>query len=131
LLDTNEPANISADDSAINFTEEYWRSNGGVLDSGTYRLQNDVCLSGSAPARPNGSNNVSLIYIRSGQDVTIDLNGHTLTTTIDGYRIFENKGNLLVCNTSDSGSGIITGGSNSSGNAGAIYSNNALTVLHQ
>jgi predicted outer membrane repeat protein len=124
--DNSEPSAVS--DDAITFTNDYWRSNSGVLTSGIYRLQSDVCLTGNPFAGPNGFPNTSFIYIRNGQNVTIDLNGHTLTTQVKGYRVLDNQGTLTVCDASGKAAGAITDCSNPSGNAGAIYSKNTLTV---
>ena len=68
------------------------------LESGTYTLKSDVELGG-------------YLYIDLGKDVTLDLNGHTLSRTDNGGRMIyvHNSGSLTLKDSSGNNSGRITG----------------------
>lgn len=51
---------------------------GGTLASGTYQLREDLTISSS-------------LNIPSGNDITIDLNGHTLNTTAANWGVLDRK----------------------------------------
>ena len=82
-----------------------------MANGGHYRLYNDITLTDQ-------------VEIASGVDVTLCLNGKTITAA-NGKRIFKIKGSLTLCDCK--GGGKLTGGGNSiSGNddysgGGAIY----------
>ena len=96
-------------------------SEGGELTSGTYTLEEDVTLTTD-------------LTIPSGAEVTIDLNGHTLTGTGTDAVITVNGGTLTVKDSSSAGTGTITGGnkvledekSEIGGGGIAVYSNGTL-----
>ena len=99
----------------------YSASDFGTLSSGyysltsgnTYTLQADINLEG-------------YLLISSGITVTIDLNGHILNRNLDspitnGWVIANSSGTLTIQDSSVGGTGIITGGNNSSTSGGGIY----------
>ena len=65
---------------------------GTSLDSGKYYLNDDVTLTGS-------------ITVNSGEEVTLCLNGHTLTKS--GGMTIKVKGTLTICDCSATGAGTI------------------------
>ncbi|MCC8128382.1 MAG: isopeptide-forming domain-containing fimbrial protein [Clostridiales bacterium] len=91
MLCTMLPTAFAADDAATALSGD-----GGTLTDGSYVLEDDVTLTED-------------LTIPSGVEVTIDLNGHTLTGTGSGSAIAV-AGTLTLNDSSDAQSGTVTGG---------------------
>ncbi|MCD8108018.1 MAG: hypothetical protein LUE20_08680 [Oscillospiraceae bacterium] len=98
MIMTVLPAGVIADTTGTALT-----SSGGSLSSGNYYLSGDLTLSTD-------------ITIPSGAEVTIDLNGYTLTGTGNSSVITVN-GTLTLNDTSSESTGTITGGTGQTGSA--------------
>ncbi|MCD7734596.1 MAG: hypothetical protein LUH48_05655 [Clostridiales bacterium] len=91
MLCTMLPTAFAAEDAAAALSGD-----GGTLADGSYVLEDDVTLAED-------------LTIPSGVEVTIDLNGHTLTGTGTG-RTITVAGTLTLNDSSDAQTGTITGG---------------------
>ncbi len=97
--------------SVLGQTWENWSRNiaGGVY-SGYKRLTSNVHINGA-------------VYVNAGTELTIDLNGYTLTGNHPTYgHVIYNHGTLTVTDSSNLKSGIITGGTGDRGGCLKVYS---------
>ncbi|MCC8356854.1 MAG: hypothetical protein LJU34_03230, partial [Oscillospiraceae bacterium] len=104
-LETEETETLVLGSAALTATETALTSDSGELSTGSYYLSDDLTLTKD-------------ITIPSGETVTIDLRGHTLTGTGTRAVIIVN-GTLTLTDSSatetSDGTGVVTGGKASSG----------------